>query len=291
MAHALWVSTCGERAGLCRGAAAEEALRIFAFGGGCVRWALACGLVLSACVDELQASSADDGSALAAADGGAPPADDAQVTCGPDGSCDAPISFSCYDSFHRGYVVGETYREQLNCRTCECTAEGPSCENRSCRDARSCTLGDTTIAGGTSVVCKDGCNACTCTDGQWRGTAAGCSPLSKVERCEGTPSQTHRVEALYRVEDALALTVKVDGCAGDPEVRLCWLGGFQESETIQAQLRAYVSEPALHCTPTAPSVQRVFDLAPLRDAYRTAYPGSGGALQLQLEGATVNYTF
>jgi hypothetical protein len=80
------------------------------------------------------------------------------------------------------------------------------------------------------------------------------------------------------------------GCVNTaPGFKLCFDGSFAESFPVQTRLRIVADEPSACSAWTAQ--ERVFDLTPLRDAYRNAYQTSSGAISVGLPGDSVVYMF
>jgi hypothetical protein len=188
------------------------------------------------------------------------------------------------------YQVGDTFRDELDCNGCSCTESGVACTRRYCDPGLACTLGDRRFASGVSVLCSDGCNSCLCNAGSWTSTDRACQPLPKVERCSGVEAGAPKARVLYLDGDALALEVGMGGCADTtPAFKLCFDGSFAESFPVQTRLRIVADEPSACSAWT--TQEQVIDLTPLRDAYRSAYQTSSGAISVGLPGDSVVYMF
>lgn len=190
----------------------------------------------------------------------------------------------------RSYRVGDTFYDALRCNRCSCTTSGTVCTERACNETLACSLGEARFASGNSVVCEDGCNLCMCSNQRWTRTERACPPLPKVELCESLPDSSPSAHALYLRGDALALEIDLVGCeANHPSLKLCWDGAIAESSPVQMSLRVVPTETTA-CDARV-TEQRVFDLSPLRDAYRSAYQTASGTISLQLEQDSVLYSF
>lgn len=214
--------------------------------------------------------------------------------CGADGNVGCtkigcPGGKTCeYDG--KVYQIGDTFRDELDCNGCTCTETGVACTLRYCDPALACRIGDRQFASGASVVCSDGCNSCLCNAGSWSSTDAACGPLPKVERCTGVEAGAPKARVLYLDGDVVALEVGMGGCADTaPAFKLCFDGSFAESFPVQTRLRIVPDEPSACSAWT--TQDRVFDLTPLRDAYREAYQTSSGAINAALPGDTIQYVF
>ncbi|MET0343113.1 MAG: hypothetical protein ABW252_19045 [Polyangiales bacterium] len=191
----------------------------------------------------------------------------------------------------RSFAVGDTFHDALWCNSCSCTATGAVCTARACDPAAACTQGDRKFAAGTTVVCEDGCNRCQCVDRGWTTTLALCTALPKVERCADGPARgVARSEVLYRKGDALALSIGTGGCQNEvPPVKLCWDGAMAESLPVQMRLR--VEPTAVTSCSGWVTQEKVFDLTPLKEAFRAAYPGADGAVRVLVGNDSVTYAF
>lgn len=188
------------------------------------------------------------------------------------------------------YKVGDSFPDELNCNSCSCTSTGVACTARYCDPGLACSYGKHSFASGVSVLCSDGCNSCLCNGGMWSSTDAACPALPKVERCTGEEAGAPKARVLYLDGDALVLEVGMGGCANTtPAFRLCFDGSFAESFPVQTRLRVVPNE-VTSCSAWT-TQQKVFDLTPLRDAYRDAYQTSSGTISVGLPGDSVTYSF
>jgi von Willebrand factor type C domain len=216
-----------------------------------------------------------------------------KCTCGADGSVGCtkigcPGGKTCEYS-GKVYQIGDAFPDELGCNSCSCTESGVACTLRYCDPRLACSFGNRSFASGSSVLCSDGCNSCLCNDGSWSSTDRACSALPKVERCTGVEGAA-KARVLYLDGDALALEVGMGGCANtEPAFKLCFDGAFAESHPVQTRLRV-VAEELTSCS--AWTMQnKVFDLTPLREAFREAYQSSSGVIIVGLTGDSVEYKF
>lgn len=218
--------------------------------------------------------------------------------CGPDGqigctliACGEPPPKQTCEFEGKTYQEGDTFHDALRCNGCTCTAQGVACTARACDPAGACTIGDTQIADGNSIVCDDGCNSCLCNDGSWSSTDAACAPLPKVSDCNGPFVEGVSVEVLYRKGDVLALELKTASCrerSARAPFALCWDGSFAESYPVQTKvLVAGVGEDCQEGV----AVQKVFDLSPLREAYQNGYQTRTGEISIGLGNGRISYKF
>jgi len=197
------------------------------------------------------------------------------------------------------YDRGDRFHDALRCNTCRCTAAGGenvvACTARACDPAGACTIGDTKIADGNSIVCADGCNTCLCNDGSWSSTDAACAPPPKVEPCGDRLRDRVDFEVMYRSADALAVEIDRVGCLNEaePPFTLCWNERFEESAPVQTWLHL-VGAGTQGCSSLEGGQQKVFDLTPLREAYERAYQSQHGTVEVHTQAVgekSIRYEF
>jgi hypothetical protein len=204
------------------------------------------------------------------------------------------------------YRVGESFPSSDGCNTCRCSESGDvACTLRYCAppdaglpgpdaappEPSGCEIGNITLPDGEAIICPDGCNDCSCNDGQLIQTLKACTPLPQIEICEGAPPEdASSLEALYLDGDALALAITYGGGCEQHAFTLCTDGSFLESNPVQ--LRVWVKDDA----PPDPCLaliteQHVFDVSPIRAWYEEGYQTTTGTVILRTGDDSVRYTF
>jgi len=244
--------------------------------------------------------------------------------CAPTGTCGGLIGGACakdeYCSYPEDAICGaadatgqctkkpefctEQYEPVCGCdgktygNACSAGSAGVSVAKQGeCDDTGSgggsCKLGDTEFEAGANVICSDGCNHCSCgQDGRWISTLAACAPLPKIELCdESEKSEGLDVSALYRDGDALALSISYGGGCFEHTFKLCHSGVWLESSPVQTPIRVVDTTGKVDSCLALPTVQRVFDLTPLRELYRKNYPGGPNTVLLNVGKEQVEYSF
>lgn len=103
---------------------------------------------------------------------------------------------------------------------------------------------------------------------------------------DGTGSD--RVEV---VDDELLVTVSYSGGCAEHFFQICWPDrSFLESEPVQVGLELWHGSDPDGCDAYFTEV-RAFDLAPLREAWHSAYSEGPGTIQIGLLGESVEYSF
>ena len=110
-----------------------------------------------------------------------------------------------------------------------------------------------------------------------------------VERCDGTPSDPFDLTDAASIEgDTLLLPVGYSGGCADHAFRACWDGSFAESDPVQATLTIQHDANGDSCEAYL-SETLAFDLSPLAEAHREAYPGSDVVVDLGVAGESLRY--
>lgn len=165
----------------------------------------------------------------------------------------------------------------------ECGATNPG--------SGTCTMGDTEFEVGESVICDDGCNQCTCEgDDQWISTLIFCEPVL-IEKCDGPPESNVNVTPLYRSGDALALTLQYGGGCFPHTFKLCYDGAFRESSPVQTSIWVVDTTEEVDGCLALPTVEKVWDLGPLRDLYTELYPNGPNIMTLNVGRNSIEYSF
>jgi hypothetical protein len=190
------------------------------------------------------------------------------------------------------HKFGEVFYDEQRCNSCSCTTDGGvACTARACDERNACKIGDAQFASGVSITCEDGCNSCLCTNGSWSSTDRACGVPPKIEICDSNaPAEMLKANVVYLSGDRLLIDANFLGCMDNPSnVKLCWDGSFLESSPVQAQLR--ITTGGTSSCASWITQQALFDLTPLRDAYRTAYQSQEGRVVLRLFDASPIYGF
>jgi hypothetical protein len=202
-------------------------------------------------------------------------------------SCTAAACVTC---MHNGKLhrPGETFPDADGCNSCTCGMDGlVACTARACEPTSTCQLGSASFANGSSVTCEDGCNVCLCAEGTWSSTDAACPPLPAIKPCTPSAGMGTWEKIVYLSKDALAVETSVNCDMVQTPPELCW-EAFLESEPVQARLRMQI--PQSSCT-TSSTRTFVYDLAPMREAYRQGYQTTQGTIDVTVGMSSATYTF
>lgn len=227
----------------------------------------ACNSCLCADDGELQCTmrACDDNDA--GTDGGQPDADDPNV----------PIPGTC-DFFGKTLKIGEGFMHPDGCNKCWCAMDGKvQCSAESCMTPSRCYLGGDSFALGHSLVCPDGCNTCTCTQSGFAGTKIACPALPPITACPNDLSiSAFPAQLVYIEKDALAVADSrcVNGQTND--FQLCYDGFHDPGMAPETHLYVFAGTTTRACN--AQRTERVFSLAPLREALLPQYPNGGKLL-------------
>lgn len=211
--------------------------------------------------------------------------------------CSDEVCETC-EANGRTYQFGEGYFDGVACRSCYC---GGICYTHVFLEC-SCPLGDSASRPGERVVWTDGCNTAQCVPpntsvfGQWELDAPVkiCPALPKIAECEDDTG-TLSARPVYRVGDALGLTIQVSTCSvssGKPDVKICFKGPIAEAGALDvAELRVVPLGPQAACEEQ--EFVQVWDLSPLADARRQTHGGPSGSLRVRFDalGTEIVYSF
>jgi hypothetical protein len=187
---------------------------------------------------------------------------------------------------------GQTYGN-----ACEASSRSVSIASEGeCADAGTgpgCRFGATEFPPGTTIICPDGCNQCSCRgDDSWISTKIGCEPV-RAEACDPSmrPEQNLNVDALYLAGDALALSVQLGGGCVEHSFKLCYSEAFKESSPVQADL--WLVDRATEPDPCDALLTRelAFDLSALREHYGATYPNGPSQMLLNVSREQLDYDF
>jgi hypothetical protein len=186
------------------------------------------------------------------------------------------------------YAANEWFDRGDNCNKCMCAADGTiQCTGNSCAPT-GCTLGNGKLINfGQSVTCEDGCNTCTCDPkGGLSHTTRACAALPTVASCSTTMNPlAFPAPLVYVSGDAVAVTESrcVNGQSSD--FSLC----FEPISMATYEVDMYVVPSGV--THACSGTERVYSLAPVREAYNSATGQMSGKLALRGNGDAIGYSF
>lgn len=187
-------------------------------------------------------------------------------------------------------VDGEERLGDDRCNICTCFEGEWACTLKACGDEPRCE-------DGTEIPAIDGCNECTCTGGQWACTDAACGQPAwfgdALQICDpGAPQDGLDVYAASIEGDTLTLNIGYGGGCETHELGLCWDGSYAKSDPVQVDVFVSHEDHDDQCEAYFQG-DELFDLAALREAYQSAYPGEPGSISIDIAGwdEPILYTF